>query len=503
MSEKITKSINIGILAVVFVFLAVIVIPRISAQEGNIPRPAQIVSVVADSADCDISGNTSSNITVFWRPFDQGSTHKLFVYDSEQNELEVNGLLGGYPLNPNNLSINLSVMLDYSHSCGDSYFVSIETTKNNQTVLSSRAYFTWGAETSQDKITYKLDIPCAIDRLQIIVPNPADQNYIGQYKARCNSNAFFDEVTGIYHFKKNEGYYINLEFTNDLENKVINLSEIDSVVLEYYNENTGNVCFYRKMESMYNAENKYVSKISYVQPNESKEFANNNMTGLINSCGLNTRIGIRARVQLVSGEMIATQNNGLIKTIMIDSDNSNQTAQENRNKVQSNQENNIDPTPKDILQEREDAENVGYLVRSTPREDPTSKETITERPISNEILIVKRSTSPIINNTQYEIGSKHQNDDPSLIKDSKTGIKDSDLFLEIDNSVKKIKSIDKIFQENNIDSKKVVGEIVLDTNSNNPEYVFEVKEKRKLFGFIPIGSKIVQKKISATVDIKE
>lgn len=448
MSEKITKSINIGILAVVFVFLAVIVIPRISAQEGNIPRPAQIVSVVADSADCDISGNTSSNITVFWRPFDQGSTHKLFVYDSEQNELEVNGLLGGYPLNPNNLSINLSVMLDSSHSCGDSYFVSIETTKNNQTVLSSRAYFTWGAETSQDKITYKLDIPCAIDRTQIVIPNPADQNYIGQYKARCNSNAFFDEVTGIYHFKKNEGYYINLEFTNDLENKVINLSEIDSVVLEYYNENTGNVCFYRKMESMYNAENKYVSKISYVQPNESKEFANNNMTGLINSCGLNTRIGIRARVQLVSGEMIATQNNGLIKTIMIDSDNSNQTAQENRNKEQ---------------------------IRS--KEEITNKKSIA----SIEKVMVKQADS---DNKQ----------------DSKS---QSDLFLEIDNSVKKIKSIDKIFQENNIDSKKVVGEIVLDTNSNNPEYVFEVKEKRKLFGFIPIGSKIVQKKISATVDIKE
>lgn len=30
MSEKITKSINIGIIAVVFVFLALIIIPRIS-----------------------------------------------------------------------------------------------------------------------------------------------------------------------------------------------------------------------------------------------------------------------------------------------------------------------------------------------------------------------------------------------------------------------------------------------------------------------------------------
>lgn len=350
MSEKITKSINIGILAVVFVFLAVIVIPRISAQE---------VSLVTENT------GVVNNVT-----------------------------------------------------------------------------------TTQDVITYKLDIPCAIDRTQIVIPNPADQNYIGQYKARCNSNAFFDEVTGIYHFKKNEGYYINLEFTNDLENKVINLSEIDSVVLEYYNGNTGNVCFYRKMESMYNAENKYVSKISYVQPNESKEFANNNMTGLINSCGLNTRIGIRARVQLVSGEMIATQNNGLIKTIMIDSDNSNQTAQENRNKEQ---------------------------IRS--KEEITNKKSIA----SIEKVMVKQADS---DNKQ----------------DSKS---QSDLFLEIDNSVKKIKSIDKIFQENNIDSKKVVGEIVLDTNSNNPEYVFEVKEKRKLFGFIPIGSKIVQKKISATVDIKE
>ena len=301
------------------------------------------------------------------------------------------------------------------------------------------------------KITYKLDIPCAIDRTEIIVPNPSNPEYTGEYKARCNSNAFFDELNGIYHFKRNEGYYFNLELTNDLSEKTIDPAVIDSVVLEFYKDNGEVACFSRKMDSVYNEQNKYISKISYTQPNESKDFAYENMSGFINSCGLDTKIDLKTKIYLVSGEVIVGQNTGLIKKITVDSDNSTQIAQANRNKEQ-NRVQEMDSKPKEVLEERS---------------IPTFK--------TNQI--------------QKQVGSENQ--------------KDSDLFLEIDNSVKKIRSIEKVFQENKIDSKKVVGEIILDTNSSNPEYVFEVKEKRKLFGFIPIGSKIVQKRLSATLNIKE
>lgn len=358
MSEKITKSINIGILAVIFVFLALIVIPRINAQET-----------------------------------------------------------------------------DYSNT-----------------------------KTINALVKYKLDIPCAIDRTQIIVPNPGNSKDPNeQYKARCNSNAFFDEVTGVYHFKRNEGYYFNLMFTNNLSEKPIDPTVIDSIVLEFYKNNEDVACFYRKMDSVYNEQNKYVSKISYTQPNESEEFAINNMSGFIRACGVDTEIDLKTKIYLVSGEVIDIENDGLIKKIIIDSDNSNQIAQANRNKEQV----------RDLEQKRE---------------SPTNQKPIpsSEKPMIRQAISENKPESQLITRTAQI--QKENN---------------SEIFLNIENSVKKMIPIEKIFQENRIDSKKVIGDIVLDTNSSNPEYVFEIREKRKLFGFIPIGEKIVEKRISATLEIKE
>ena len=59
-------------------------------------------------------------------------------------------------------------------------------------------------------ITYQLNIPCAIDRTKIILPAKIQLNSDGQYKAICNSSAYFNEETEVYHLKKNEGYYLDI-----------------------------------------------------------------------------------------------------------------------------------------------------------------------------------------------------------------------------------------------------------------------------------------------------
>jgi hypothetical protein len=63
--------------------------------------------------------------------------------------------------------------------------------------------------------------------------------------------------------------------------------------------------------------------------------------------------------------------------------------------------------------------------------------------------------------------------------------------------------VTQMLQENKIDISKVVGDINLETVSEIPTYVFEVKEQRKLLWFIPIGEKITEKRISATKEIIE
>jgi len=421
------------------------------AQETNVPHPAQILC--------------------------QEGSHKLFVYDNENNNLEINGLSEGYTLEPNELSVNLNINLGSSNNCGDSYFVRIETTNNNQTVFSVAKEFSWAFEDTssldtsdvealKNKITYKLDIPCAIDRTQIIIPNPTDPNFDGQYKARCNSNAFFDELTGVYHFKRNEGYYLNLEITNDTIQKEIDLSQIESVDLEFYKNNDEVACFSRKMDSVYNEQNKYVSKITYVQPNESREFAQENMDGFVASCGINTPIYFKVIINLDNGERLIAQNTGLIKQIIIDSDNSNQIAQANRNKEQN----------KDLEQKRE----------LTSNQKPVSD---LEEPMTIQAISQNKPESQLVTKTAQ------------IRKEN-----NSEMVLNVGNSEKKIMPIEKILQEKKINSKKIVGEIVLDANSSNPEYVFEVKERKKIFGFIPnpfAKEKIVQKRISATLEINE
>jgi uncharacterized protein (UPF0333 family) len=117
-------------------------------QATDVPQPAQIVSVEAAYADC--TANTSATVTVNWRPLGEAGSHNLKILTSGNQALLINSVDGNaispavseYTLNPNELSVT-DVVVQGIAACGDSYYVLIETTKNNQTVQSSKYKFSW------------------------------------------------------------------------------------------------------------------------------------------------------------------------------------------------------------------------------------------------------------------------------------------------------------------------------------------------------------------------
>jgi hypothetical protein len=302
-------------------------------------------------------------------------------------------------------------------------------------------------------ITYQLNIPCAIDRTKIILPVKSHLNSDGPYKTICNSSAYFNEETEIYHLKKNEGYYLDLVILPEKTSKKINFSEIETITIDFYNQDNEKTCFTKKLIKDPTEENLYVGKISYVKGNDSKEFALENMEGFINSCGMDTTLKFEVTVESKTGEKFTAKNSGNIKFLVIDSDNSNIVAENARaqkqaqvqvRKMQSNSENKN-------IQQRESINAI------------------------NKAQISKQLT--IRNNNEF--------------------------YMVRENKVKKIMPVTQMLQENKINVAKVIGDINLETVSETPTYVFEVKEQRKLFGFIPIGHKITKKRISAIKEITE
>jgi len=115
-------------------------------QATDVPQPAQIVSVEAAYADC--TANKNATVTVNWRPLGEAGSHNLKILTSGNQALTIDSVgsvaVGAteYTLNPNELSA-ADILVDGIDACGDSYYVLIETTKNNQTVQSSKYKFSW------------------------------------------------------------------------------------------------------------------------------------------------------------------------------------------------------------------------------------------------------------------------------------------------------------------------------------------------------------------------
>ena len=106
-------------------------------QATDVPQPAQIVSVRAPFAEC-----SDGNITVSWRPLGEGGTNEMVVLNSNGTELKLDGEETRIELNPNELTVPLTVN-KAGGKCGDSYRVKIITEKNNQEVESSVYQFSW------------------------------------------------------------------------------------------------------------------------------------------------------------------------------------------------------------------------------------------------------------------------------------------------------------------------------------------------------------------------
>jgi hypothetical protein len=299
-------------------------------------------------------------------------------------------------------------------------------------------------------LSYKLDIPCAIDRTKIILPAELNPDYSGQYKTLCNSNAYFNSETGVYHLKKNEGYYIDLTILPTKTNKKINLEEIKSATLNFYNENNENACFTRILYKNSTEENSFNGKISYVNEIDSKEFARENMYGFVNACGINDPLKFDVTIESNTGEKISGINAGEIKYIVVDSDNSN------------------------IIAETARVANVPMT------------SAIAQRSIKTEATSATETTTRTVPTTSQ-----------------KPVTSEKDFYMTTEKSVQKIIPVAQMLEENKIKAERIVGDINLETESEVPIYVFEVKEQKKLFGIIPIGEKIVEKRISATREIND
>ncbi len=121
-------------------------------QASDIPQPAQIVSVTAEYSECT-DKTDDANLSFSWRALGEGGAYKLYIVDSAGNGLDYDS-----PANTTHTSTD-PLVLDPSTStdvgifnvdlatndglCGDTYYIYITTTKNDQTVSSSRRGFGW------------------------------------------------------------------------------------------------------------------------------------------------------------------------------------------------------------------------------------------------------------------------------------------------------------------------------------------------------------------------
>lgn len=119
-------------------------------QATDVPQPSQIVQVVAAYDACNSTALTA-DLTFSWRPLGEGGSHELYIMDSSNNELTIDSLTGSAgaidekDLNPNEVNgLHVDLNLETtSNKCGDSYYLYIKTTKNNQTVTSQGYRFSW------------------------------------------------------------------------------------------------------------------------------------------------------------------------------------------------------------------------------------------------------------------------------------------------------------------------------------------------------------------------
>ncbi len=98
------------------------------------PQAPSIISIVPDTCTANVDGN----ITVNWSKVGEGGTYMLYVYDYSGDQID-----DGYNVTTEPSSFVLDDVNLGSKACQDTFWASIETTKNNQTVASARMNWNW------------------------------------------------------------------------------------------------------------------------------------------------------------------------------------------------------------------------------------------------------------------------------------------------------------------------------------------------------------------------
>lgn len=122
---------------------------KVISQNGGSPVPAQITAVYASYEDC--APGQKAYFTFDWRALGENERYRAYLLDVESREMEVKftssnnaGYPGGY-LNPKmSEGVQAYVILTGTdYKCADSYYLQIDSIKNNQIATSPKYNFSW------------------------------------------------------------------------------------------------------------------------------------------------------------------------------------------------------------------------------------------------------------------------------------------------------------------------------------------------------------------------
>ena len=108
------------------------------------PQPATIVSITPQITPVCATG-ADGNVTMNWQKLGEGGTYTLKVYNFNETELNV-----GAAINPATTSMTITtspvtvyIRIPAGSKCQDSYWAEITTTKNGQSITSTRMKWNW------------------------------------------------------------------------------------------------------------------------------------------------------------------------------------------------------------------------------------------------------------------------------------------------------------------------------------------------------------------------
>jgi len=112
------------------------------------PQPATIVSILPVTTITTPSGANCGSVPITgrinmnWQKLSEGGTYSIKVYNYNNVAMDVNNAsTTGFAVTAS--PSYLQVTLPAGSSCNDSYWAEIATTKNGQTVTSTRMKFNW------------------------------------------------------------------------------------------------------------------------------------------------------------------------------------------------------------------------------------------------------------------------------------------------------------------------------------------------------------------------